>query len=102
MDDFSLRHEAVAGVGNDGIAAGGFAGQGRNVWNDQASYCDVEYNHFAGVWDELINTDAVEYGGSGVGNYGAVTAIDEQWGGRPASAELTLPPLAGLWLKLRK
>ena len=57
---------------------------------------------FAGVWDELINTDAVEYGGSGVGNYGAVTAIDEQWGGRPASAELTLPPLAGLWLKLRK
>ena len=57
---------------------------------------------FAGVWDELINTDAGEYGGSGVGNYGAVTATDEQWGGRPASVELTLPPLAGLWLKLRK
>jgi 1,4-alpha-glucan branching enzyme len=57
---------------------------------------------FAGTWDEILNTDAAEYGGSGVGNYGAVTAVDEPWGGRPASAELTLPPLAGLWLKLRK
>ncbi len=27
---------------------------------------------------------------------------DDPWQGRPASAELTLPPLAGLWLKLRK
>jgi 1,4-alpha-glucan branching enzyme len=57
---------------------------------------------FAGTWDEVVNTDAVEYGGSGVGNLGAVTATDLPWDGRPASAELTLPPLAGLWLKLRK
>ncbi|MEO7121679.1 MAG: 1,4-alpha-glucan branching protein GlgB, partial [Lacisediminihabitans sp.] len=57
---------------------------------------------FAGVWDELLNTDAVDFGGSGVGNFGAVTATDTPWAGRPASAELTLPPLAGLWLKLRK
>jgi 1,4-alpha-glucan branching enzyme len=57
---------------------------------------------FAGVWEELLNTDAVEFGGSGVGNYGAVTAVDEPWAGRPASADITLPPLAGLWLKLRK
>ncbi|GAB3605832.1 1,4-alpha-glucan branching protein GlgB [Conyzicola nivalis] len=57
---------------------------------------------FAGTWDELINTDATEFGGSGVGNFGAVVATDEPFAGRPASAELTLPPLAGLWLKLRK
>jgi 1,4-alpha-glucan branching enzyme len=57
---------------------------------------------FAGVWEELLNTDAEEFGGSGVGNYGSVTAVDEPWAGRPASADLTLPPLAGLWLKLRK
>jgi 1,4-alpha-glucan branching enzyme len=53
---------------------------------------------FAGTWTELVNTDAVEYGGSGVGNYGSVDATDEPFGGRPASVELTLPPLAGLWL----
>jgi len=57
---------------------------------------------FAGTWDELINTDATEFGGSGVGNYGAVVATDTPWADRPASAEITLPPLAGLWLKLRK
>jgi 1,4-alpha-glucan branching enzyme len=27
-----------------------------------------------GRWDEVINTDAIEYGGSGIGNLGAVTA----------------------------
>jgi 1,4-alpha-glucan branching enzyme len=57
---------------------------------------------FAGEWDEILNSDADDFGGSGVGNFGRVTAIDEPWGGRPASAEITLPPLAGLWLKLRR
>jgi len=53
---------------------------------------------FGGTWREVINTDATEFGGSGVGNYGAVEASDEPWSGRPASVELTLPPLGGLWL----
>ena len=30
--------------------------------------------------------------------FGVVHGDDTPWGGRPASAELTLPPLAGLWL----
>jgi 1,4-alpha-glucan branching enzyme len=55
----------------------------------------------AGMWDEVINTDAADFGGSGVGNFGAVEAREEPWGGRPASAELTLPPLGGLWLRPR-
>ena len=54
-----------------------------------------------GVWDEVINTDATEFGGSGVGNYGSLTATDEPFMGRPASVELTLPPLGGLWLAPR-
>jgi 1,4-alpha-glucan branching enzyme len=56
----------------------------------------------AGTWDEIVNTDASIYGGSGVGNLGAVEAVAGDYGGRPASAQLTLPPLAGLWLKLRE
>jgi 1,4-alpha-glucan branching enzyme len=54
---------------------------------------------YAGTWTEILNSDAAEFGGSGVGNFGAVQATGEQWQGRPASAELTLPPLAALWLK---
>jgi 1,4-alpha-glucan branching enzyme len=47
----------------------------------------------------VLNSDAVEYGGSGVGNLGGVTAVPEPWGDQPASVELTLPPLAAVWLK---
>ena len=52
----------------------------------------------AGRWRELVNTDAADYGGSGVGNLGAVEAVAEPWHGQPASAVLTLPPLGVLWL----
>jgi 1,4-alpha-glucan branching enzyme len=56
----------------------------------------------AGSWQEVLNTDAAEFGGSGVGNGGAVTATNEPWAGRPASATLTLPPLGGLWLRQQR
>jgi 1,4-alpha-glucan branching enzyme len=52
----------------------------------------------AGTWQELINTDAEVYGGSGVGNYGEVDAVDQPWHGQAASVALTIPPLAVLWL----
>jgi 1,4-alpha-glucan branching enzyme len=53
----------------------------------------------AGRWVELLNTDAVEYGGSGLGNQGEVTAEEVPWHGRPASASLVLPPLATTYLR---
>jgi 1,4-alpha-glucan branching enzyme len=52
----------------------------------------------SGRWKELINTDAEQYGGTNVGNYGAVEAEPIPWHGQPFSAEVTLPPLAGIWL----
>ena len=52
-----------------------------------------------GTWREVLNTDAAEFGGSGVGNYGVVTADAVPWHDKAASAELTLPPLAALWLR---
>jgi 1,4-alpha-glucan branching enzyme len=53
---------------------------------------------FAGAWREAVNTDATPYGGSGVGNLGVVTAVDQPYGDQPASATLRLPPLGTLWL----
>jgi len=52
----------------------------------------------AGRWRELVNTDGYEYGGSGVGNLGAVEAVAEPWHSQPASAVVALPPLGVLWL----
>jgi len=43
---------------------------------------------------ELLNSDASEYGGSGMGNKGGVPAEPVPWQGQPASAMITLPPLA--------
>jgi 1,4-alpha-glucan branching enzyme len=52
-----------------------------------------------GSWTELLNTDAGAYAGSGVGNLGVVTADLGEHHGQPASASLTVPPLATLWLR---
>jgi 1,4-alpha-glucan branching enzyme len=52
-----------------------------------------------GVWRELLNSDATEYAGSGMGNLGAVGAEPVPAHGRPFSVSLTLPPLGALFLK---
>ena len=51
-----------------------------------------------GVYDEVLNTDAGVYGGSGVGNLGTVTAEQTPWHGMPASAKVNLPPMGAVWL----
>ena len=52
----------------------------------------------AGEFHELLNTDSESYGGSNVGNMGAVTTEPDPWHGLDHSALVTLPPLAVLWL----
>jgi 1,4-alpha-glucan branching enzyme len=49
-------------------------------------------------WRELVNSDSSYYGGSGVGNMGAVEAEAVPWHDQPFSALLTLPPLGAVWL----
>jgi 1,4-alpha-glucan branching enzyme len=51
-----------------------------------------------GRWRELVNSDSGFYGGSDIGNLGGVESEPLGWGGQPFSAELTLPPLSGIWL----
>jgi 1,4-alpha-glucan branching enzyme len=52
-----------------------------------------------GFWREILNSDAKEYGGSGIGNLGGVHAAKEEVHGRPYSLTLTLPPLAAAFFK---
>jgi len=51
-----------------------------------------------GVWSERLNTDAAEYGGSGLGNLGRVVSNPAPKHGFDWSLTLTLPPLGGLVL----
>ena len=53
----------------------------------------------AGYWKEILNSDAREYGGGGIGNMGGAEALAESVHGRPHSLRLTLPPLGALFLK---
>jgi 1,4-alpha-glucan branching enzyme len=53
----------------------------------------------AGPWREIFNSDAVSYGGSGMGNGGGVTAHDAPSHGWPASAQIVVPPLATIFLR---
>ncbi|MDK8351830.1 1,4-alpha-glucan branching protein GlgB, partial [Gleimia europaea] len=54
---------------------------------------------FLGKWEEVLNTDAEIFGGSGVCNMGPIIAEDVPWNGRPASVELRVPPLGAVWLR---
>ena len=64
----------------------------------------VRHNYSVGVphgglWRELLNSDAGVYGGSGIGNFGAVEAAPVPAQGRAHALTLTLPPLGCLLLK---
>jgi 1,4-alpha-glucan branching enzyme len=52
----------------------------------------------SGAWDETLNSDDLRFGGSGVTN-GSVTTDDVSTHGYDHSLELTLPPLAAIFLK---
>ena len=53
----------------------------------------------AGLWTEVLNSDAAEYQGSGVGNMGGVEASPVPLHGRSWSLALSLPPLGAVFLK---
>ncbi|MFF4196250.1 1,4-alpha-glucan branching protein GlgB [Nonomuraea sp. NPDC001831] len=53
---------------------------------------------YGGHWAEVVNTDAYDYWGSGVGNMGGVEAAAEPWHGLPFSTTLRVPPLGAVWL----
>ena len=53
----------------------------------------------AGFWQEILNTDSKDYGGSGVGNLGGVMSDDVGFHNRDFSVSLSIPPLGVVFLK---
>jgi 1,4-alpha-glucan branching enzyme len=52
-----------------------------------------------GFWQEVLNSDARDYGGTGQGNLGGTEAVPVALHGRPHSLTLSLPPLGAVFLK---
>ena len=50
---------------------------------------------FSGTWREVLNTDSALYGGTNIGNAGAVRTLDE---GTTPEVSLVVPPLAAIFL----
>jgi 1,4-alpha-glucan branching enzyme len=55
-----------------------------------------------GLWAEILNSEALDYGGAGLGNAGAVEARPEPFHGYGQSLSLVLPPLSVLIFKKTK
>jgi len=56
-----------------------------------------------GVWQEAFNSDAEEYGGSGVTNGRTqFKTVKEPWNGREQSITMRIPPLGGVILRYMK
>ena len=53
----------------------------------------------AGIWREILNTDAVVYGGSSGGNLGQIRAVSEASHGFNAMAEIMIPALASVYFE---
>jgi 1,4-alpha-glucan branching enzyme len=100
VDDAAHNTYAFQRIGLEGVGVVG----GRSVLVCVVNFAGVPHEGYrlalpaAGEWREVLNTDAVHYGGSGVGNAGVVRAEPIGWNGRPASATVRLPPLGALWL----
>ena len=56
---------------------------------------------YHGIWEEVLTSDAIEYGGTGVKN-GTVKTEKIPMHGQGASAQLTLPPLSVIILKCKR
>jgi 1,4-alpha-glucan branching enzyme len=55
-----------------------------------------------GEYQEIFNSDSVWYGGSNLGNSGALTVERQSWQNQPVSACLTLPPLGCVVFKRKQ
>jgi 1,4-alpha-glucan branching enzyme len=55
----------------------------------------------AGTWQEVFNSDAGVYGGSGLGNSGQVEADYSSLHGQPFSLTIVVPPLAAVYFKIK-
>ena len=52
-----------------------------------------------GIWREVLNSDAAEFGGTGIRNEGDIKAAEEPWHGRSFAITLQLPPLGMMILE---
>lgn len=56
----------------------------------------------AGIYEEVFNSDAAEFGGSNVVNENDIPSQDVPWNNKSYSIQITVPPLATVYIQLKK
>lgn len=56
----------------------------------------------AGIYEEVFNSDAAEFGGSNVINENDIPSQDVPWNNKSYSIQITVPPLATVYIQLKK
>ena len=89
-DHNTLSFVRIGTKGEECVVVVNFSGE---AWSDY----QVALPH-GGRWKEVLTTDSTVYGGSGISN-GAFEADAGEYHSRPASAQITVPALAAVFLK---
>lgn len=89
-DHNTLSFVRIGTKGEECVVVVNFSGE---AWSDY----QVALPH-GGRWTEVLTTDATIYGGSGISN-GTFEADAGEYHSRPASARITVPALAAVFLK---
>ena len=89
-DHNTLSFVRIGTKGEECVVVVNFSGE---AWSDY----QVALPH-AGRWKEVLSTDSTVYGGSGISN-GTFEADAGEYHSRPASARITVPALAAVFLK---
>jgi 1,4-alpha-glucan branching enzyme len=110
LHEHDCRPEGFAWIEADNAAEGvlAFLRKGSEETDQALVVCNFTpqvYRSFrvgvprGGRWEEMLNSDATIYGGSGHGNLGILTPSPIGWNRQPQSLNLILPPLGMLILK---
>lgn len=89
-DHNTLSFVRIGTKGEECVVVVNFSGE---AWSDY----QVALPH-GGRWTEVLSTDSTVYGGSGISN-GTFEADTGEYHSRPASARITIPALAAVFLK---
>ena len=89
-DHNTLSFVRIGTKGEECVVVVNFSGE---AWSDY----QVALPH-GGRWTEMLSTDSTVYGGSGISN-GTFEADAGEYHSRPASARITVPALAAVFLK---
>ena len=89
-DHNTLSFVRIGTKGEECVVVVNFSGE---AWSDY----QVALPH-GGRWTEVLSTDSTVYGGSGISN-GTFVADAGEYHSRPASARITVPALAAVFLK---